>query len=132
MAIKYFRMNHERALKHLAKFAMDKSIINELGYPITSDDNTEWFCAVQHDVHFIGFCAARINLRGNYVSFIHDYVIKEYRNKGVYDTLFKMRIEQYPGMHIKAVATHKSVSTFMRYGFTVTKTTKNYNFVERN
>ena len=47
----------------------------------------------------------------------------------MYDELFRFRLSKILGL-IKAVATKKSVNTFLRYGFKIKRETKNYTFIE--
>jgi GNAT superfamily N-acetyltransferase len=121
------KIKHSKELlREIALIAFDKSVYEELGYPVYSDFNHTWYLLYDEGI-LIGFCA--VVDKKNYTSFNHDYILPEYRNKGLYDTLFRARIEDISGK-IKAVSTRKSINTFLRYGFEIKRKTKNYTFVE--
>lgn len=119
--------NHsEQCLINLSKIAFNKNVFKELGYPIFSDENHVWYF-LYHNNKIIGFCSAII--KNKYTSFNHDYIIPEYRNIGGYDIIFNERLKDY-NKNIKAVATKKSINTFLRNGFKIKKQTNNYYFIE--
>jgi len=115
-----------QALCCLSKIAFNKSVFKELGYPIYSDESHTWYF-IYHKNSLIGFCAAV--LKKEYISFNHDYILPEFRNIGAYNQLFSYRLNDY-NCKIKAVATKKSVNTFLRNGFKINKQTNNYYFIE--
>lgn len=127
MAIKYISVKGYEAIPYIGKFAMDKKVISELTYPITTTDKDKWYIAI--DTKVIGFCSAII--KKDYISFNHDYVKPEYRNKGIYSQLFANRLNDCKGL-LKAVCTPMSKNIFIKNKFIVTKETKNYTFVELN
>jgi hypothetical protein len=114
------------ALNLLSKIAFNKNVFKELGYPIYSDEKHTWYFLFYHN-KLIGFCASVI--KKNYISFNHDYIIPEYRNIGGYNILFTERLIDC-NCKIKAVATEKSINTFLRNKFKLTKKTNNYYFIE--
>lgn len=115
-------------LRELCLFSMDKNIFNELGYPLFSDKNHTWYLYVYNE-RVVGFCS--MVKKNGYTSFNHDYVLKEYRNRGFYSEMFKCRLNDCSGK-LKAVCTHKSINVFLKNGFKEIKRTKNYIFVELN
>lgn len=115
----------EELLCELSKIAFNYKAFKELTYPVFSDENHTWFLMYKNGI-LIGFCA--MVLKGNKIKFTHDYVLETERNNGYYDLLFKERYSNAKGV-INAVATNKSLSTFLRYGFNIEKKTKNFNFV---
>lgn len=127
MAIKYISVKGYEAIPYIGKFAMDKKVISELTYPITTTDKDKWYIAI--DTEVIGFCSAII--KKDYISFNHDYVKPEYRNKGIYSQLFANRLNDCSGL-LKAVCTPMSKNIFIKNKFIVIKETKNYTFVELN
>lgn len=117
-----------KLMSDISAIALNKDVYKELGYPIFSDVNHTWYLAYV-DNYLIGFCSAVS--KKNHVSFSHDYILKEYRGKGIYNDLFKFRLLDTKSDLIKSVATNKSISTFKRFGFEVLKSTKNYTFIQK-
>jgi hypothetical protein len=127
MAIEYIRITDKPSIdKFLCGFATSRKVISELTYPIYVDDNSVFYFAFLHE-NVIGFCSAK--LTNKKIIFCHDYVINEYRNKGIYNKLFNMRLNDYVNKELYAVCTKKSISTFLRFGFCVIKKTNKYSFV---
>src|SRR5690606_34013074 len=84
-------LNHsEELLIELSKIAFDYNVYKELGYPIYSDKNHLWFLIYKNN-KLIGFCAS-INKKGK-ITFSHDYIIAEERNKGYYYLMFYERLK---------------------------------------
>lgn len=118
--------NHSvELMQKISEIALLKEPSKELGYQIYSDINHTWYLAYYND-KLVAFCSAI--KKTNHISFSHDYVLLEYRNKGIYNELFKARMNDFNG-GIKSVATDKSLNTFLKYGFKITKKTKNYTFL---
>jgi len=114
-------------MQKISEIALRKEPQMELGYQIYSDSKHTWYLAYENDL-LIGFCAS-VN-KGNHFSFSHDYVLPEFRGGGVYLALFINRLNDFP-KNIKAVATKKSINTFLRNGFLAVKRTANYTFVTK-
>lgn len=127
MAVEYISVVGFEAIPYIGKFAMDKKVISELTYPITTTNKDKWYIAIDKEV--IGFCSAVI--KKDYTSFNHDFIIPEYRNKGIYSQLFANRLKDCKGL-LKAVCTPMSKNIFIKNKFIVIKETKNYTFVELN
>lgn len=122
-------MSHsDELLKEISIIALQKEVYIELGYPIFSDINHTWYLAYD-DNKLIGFCSSVIKKK--YASFNHDYVLSDYRRNKVYNELFKLRLLDVQNILIKAVATKKSINTFIRYDFEIIKVTRNYIFVKK-
>jgi len=116
-------------MRELGPIVLEKKVYKELGYPIFSDKNHTWYMAYNNGV-LIGFCCAI--KKKTHISFNHDYVLENYRCLGVYDKLFNARLHDFQSSRIKAVCTEKSISNFLKFGFDITKETKNYTFVQLN
>jgi predicted GNAT family acetyltransferase len=128
MEIRYISVTGFDVIPYIGKFAMDKKVISELTYPITTTDKNKWFIAIDKE-DVVGFCSAI--LKKDYISFNHAYVLPEYRNKGIYTQLFSNRLNDSKGL-LKSVCTDMSKNIFIKNKFIVTKVTKNYTFVELN
>jgi len=59
------------------------------------------------------------------------FVEPDHRGKVIFDLLFKARLAECKSHKIEGVATKKSRSTYLRYGFAVKRETKKYTFFER-
>lgn len=128
--IEILKTRHSKELLcELSSLCFNKLVYKELGYPIFSDNNHNWFLAYKNG-KLIGFCAA-IELK-NKVKFCHDYIEFNERKKGYYKILFSERFNIYKHKNIEAVCTNKSIKTFKNFGFIETKKTKNYTFVKFN
>lgn len=128
--MKYIKTTGHEAIPFLGKYAMDKEVIQELTYPITTSKDHVWYIALNEFEEAVGFCSAIP--RKNHVSFCHAYVHPEWRKNGIYTKLFDMRIQDFKDQRIKAVCTPKSVEAFKASKFNITKETKKYSFVEKN
>lgn len=117
-----------KLMRDISHIALNKDVYKELGYPIFSDYNHTWYLLYIKD-DLIGFCSSIS--KKNHISFSHDYILKEFRGKGYYNCLFKYRLLDTKKQIIKSVATQKSINTFKRFGFNITKKTKNYTFVQK-
>lgn len=125
--IKIKKYKHSQELMALlAPYALNKEVHKELGYPIFSSLNHTWYILFE-DEQAIGFCSA-INKK-NHISFSHDFVHKNHRNKGYYKKLFNERYNDYKNECIKVVATNKSKDIFIKNNFKTLKTTKNYTWL---
>jgi predicted GNAT family acetyltransferase len=125
MAVEYLRLtDHSKVVELIGPFAMNKKVISELTYPITTNDRCIWYvAAVKGNV--IGFCCL------DNKKCTHAYVSPNHRGNGVYSQLFHLRQTDFKNQTITAVCTNKSVNTFLRNGFKITKQTKNYTFVTK-
>ena len=92
---------------------------------MANPDNAVWFGAyINGDL--AGFSC--IVIKNNNARFKSDFVLYKDRNKGVYDALFKKRLEYARIKGVKKVTafcTPMSIGTFLRYGFTPIKKNKN-------
>jgi GNAT superfamily N-acetyltransferase len=102
----------------LGKFLSKRNIVKEIGAPVWDDDHVTWFVAIVNNVS-VGFSS--MIKRKNHIEFLRSYVSPEYRNQGIYNKLFGFRMEraQKDTIKIKAVASGKSINTYLRYGFQI-------------
>lgn len=125
--INIIRSNHSDSLcAAIASICLDRQNQKEIGGQFYSCENHKWYLAYEKDV-LIGFCAAVE--KGKYVSFNHDFIIKNKRNNGFYNLLFKERLSDFNNREIRAVCTSDSIGTFIRNNFKIYKQTKNFKFV---
>ena len=99
-------------IKHFSK----EMRLNNL-LPLKKDINYYYFGAYYNNI-IIGFTSIRIYK--NKVYFHSSYVKEEFRNKGIFNTLFKFRIDYCIEKGIKifeGCATKRAYSTYVRYGF---------------
>jgi hypothetical protein len=97
-------------------------IEKQVGLKIYDDSNKQWVITTIND-DVIGFCSLQ-------ASTISDcFVYPNYRLQGVFNTMLDLLLSK-PGNY-RAVCTKMSLQAFLNRGFQVTKTTKNFTFVER-
>jgi len=103
----------------MGKYFASYQISKEMGNNIFSDSRYKWWLAIEKDV-VVGFCAAIINNNGT-AALCHGYVIPEYRNMGIYKSLFNKRLEYILSIDsikiINATVTDISVKPFVKHGF---------------
>jgi len=124
------------SVKHLYKLAKTDNVC------LINLNNSTWFSALNDNYMTIGCVCLTVN---KYTSrFRGDYVLPEYRKKGLYKYLFKLRLdyclENYPNIkRLTAFTTPSSIHTYKKNGFNIIKTKKikynndfmNIYFVER-
>lgn len=85
-------------------------------------EKTLYIGAYTEDDQLAGFVG--ILLSGSRTFFKNDYVLSQYRNRGVYTTLFERRLELCRKMSIRSAAafvTDASLPTYVKYGASVHK-----------
>jgi len=110
-------------------FLASKEIYKETGQIFWNDFGKKWFVCINNKGKTIGVCAY-VKTKKNII-FCSDYVLPEYRNRGIYDKLFEVRMKECPDLPIKAVATKQSLGTFLRHGFVSRKVKGKFTVVER-
>ena len=113
-------------------FVGSRKVAKELGIPVWDDDNI-WFIAFDND-KIVGFCSYVKYKTQNKAVLKSAYVLDEYRRKGIYDELFRARLEDLKKQGIKrvvATTTSKSWSTHERYGFKHTTNRGRYRVYEK-
>lgn len=94
-----------------------KSVVKKERVTLDNPPEAVWFGAHQNN-ELVGFAAAVIKKKSARLK--SDYVFKEYRGKGIYNELFKHRLQYVKEQNVKTVTafcTKLSLGTFMRYGF---------------
>lgn len=102
-----------------------KSYVAKERVTLENPNEAVWFGAYI-DKELVGFnCAVIKNGAARLKS---DYVFDEHRNKGVYDSMFKHRLDYCQENNVKkatAFCTPLSLGTFLRYGFVPKTKNKN-------
>jgi len=129
LSIHKFNHSDTEFWTNIGSMFVDAKIINELGISITSNENCIWFVAVI-DYSIVGFCCAE--KRKDYYFFKHDFVLSEFRNKGIYSELFNKRIEHYSDCRIKSTCNKNSLKTYLKNGFKIENTIGKYFKVTKN
>lgn len=117
--------------QRMGPFLASAAVRRELGVPITSDETTTWWLAIDGE-QTIGFVAAR--MRKNVCEFRHDYVIPEARESGVYRALFKARLEwaaQSEASVAKSTVNARSLPLYKEHGFDPISRRGQYTVVEK-
>ena len=115
--------------REISPFLGRRDVYNELGYPIFNESEKQFFLVMDGD-KAAGLSAARV--KDDKLILCNTYIEKEYRNQGIYDFLFDLRIERFPDTKlITGIATELSKGTFIRKGFSPVKETRRYTFFER-
>ncbi len=109
--------SHPSLWTEIGRFCADREVSKELGINITSNDNCSWFLAFI-DNRLIGFCCAEN--KKDHIVFKHDFVVKSFRNNGVYKELFKFRLLSFKDKRIKSVCNENSIGTYLLNGFKLT------------
>ncbi len=104
-----------------------REIARELGGPVGDDDGKTWFAAVA-DGRAQGLCAALP--RGGVTAYQSDYVLPEFRRRGVYAALRAARAEAFPG-RARAVCTTAALPYLLADGFRPVRARGRFTIVER-
>lgn len=98
----------------LNRYTSNREVIKELGEPIIIEFGQQWIICLYNDapIGFIGY---------NEKSILYAYVIKGFRNKGV----FNMMYDKLPIQSWNTVASNMSYPIFIKKGFEVIKNYKN-------
>ncbi|MDR1594633.1 MAG: GNAT family N-acetyltransferase [Prevotellaceae bacterium] len=122
----------KRLYELIAPYAMSRQVITEFdGYPVLTDDNYIWFITFSDDGNLTGFSAIRQTKK--HVEFTNDYVIPEYRKKGVHKKLLSERIKWCKKNNIdiiKADCTDECLPHYLKAGFKVVRELKKWHKVE--
>lgn len=116
----------------MGPFLASAAVRRELGAPITSDENTRWWLAIDADGHTVGFVAARV--RKDTWEFRHDYVTPEARGRDIYRALFQARHEawiQSGAAVARATVNARSLPLYQEYGFVPVAQRGHYTVVQK-
>lgn len=119
MEIKVMTNKDEDFYKYMGPFFGSRKVAKELGMPLWDDDERTWIIAFDND-KVVGFCSFVKHKSQNKATLKSGYVVEEYRNSGIYDQLFKYRLDVLKEMKVKkliSTTTNKSWHTHERYGF---------------
>jgi GNAT superfamily N-acetyltransferase len=111
--------NHEGDFyEKMGPFFANRKYAFEMGmWQFYTKDNAVWFVMYQKNV-VIGFCS--IIIEKTHLFFDNSYIVKEYRGKGYYSELFKVRYEYAKEMNkeIRLICDNESqIKRYTNYGF---------------
>ena len=130
MEIRQYKHGEGDFWQRMGPFLASAAVRRELGAPITSDETTTWWLAVDGD-RTLGFVSAR--LRGGTWEFRHDYVTPEVRGQGVYRALFRARLDAcaQTGGIAKATVNARSLPLYQEHGFEPVAQRGQYTIVQK-
>lgn len=115
----------------VAPFAMSRRVIAELdGYPMVTDDNHTWFI-IKDGRKLLGFAAVRRTAK--HARLTNDYVLPEYRDKGVHQMLLTQCIDWCKEQNIrlvKAECMKEHLPTYKKAGFKIVQSYAKWNKLE--
>src|SRR5690606_34498153 len=116
MEIRQYKHGEGDFWQRMGPFLASAAVRRELGAPITSDETTTWWLALDGE-QTLGFVAARRRAGG--WEFRHDYVVLEAREQGVYRALFQARLEScaQTGGTVRATVNERSLPLYLQFGF---------------
>jgi ribosomal protein S18 acetylase RimI-like enzyme len=113
----------------LGPYLANREVIRDLGIPPWDDDGKAWFVATKGR-RVLGFCA--YTRTGAKVHLESAYVVPEARGAGVYDALFRARLEDIEGpATMRSTIRPAALKEFQSHGFRVVRRLKNYVVVEK-
>lgn len=116
----------------MGPFLASAAVRRELGAPISSDENTTWWLAIDDANNTIGFVAA--HSRKGVWEFRHDYVVPDARGMDVYRALFRARLEacsQSGASMAKATVNARSLPIYREHGFVPVSQRGQYTVVQK-
>lgn len=90
---------------------------------------SSWWIAIDDDIDQVVGCVCSVE-KGNITRFKSDFVLREYRGKGVYKILFSERLLETKSLKITAFCTHFSLPTYLNNGFAPVSKNRDITFVE--
>ena len=117
--LKYIRTNRNEKDFYalMGKFFGSRQVAKDLGMPMWDDPNREWLLCLDNDRPV---ACGSIEIKGENAVMKSGWVEEGYRGKGVYNTLFELRMQLAKDSGVKimrATVTEKSKNTFIRQGF---------------
>lgn len=115
----------------LAPFAMDRAIVRELGAPVYTSPGHRWVVARGDDELLLGW--AGVDLTRDGIAVLDwSYVLPEHRQRGVFASLTRVRLDLSMGRTTTA-STAKSylVAWYQRAGFAVTRQNGSWTYLRR-
>lgn len=118
MEIRRYEHGEGDLWQRVGQFLVSAAVRRELGTPITSDESTVWWVAVNEAGETVGFVTAR--RRKDVWEFRHDYVASAARGRGVYEQLFEARLREWLASEAsmaRATVNERSLPLYQRHGF---------------
>ncbi len=116
--IKQIEREHPDFYRLLGPVFGSREIAKALGWSLYDDPEKVWYVAL-HGTTLAGFAAYRLTKSGK-AWLCSAYVFPEHRRRGLYDALFRVRLEALRNAgakHVRAVLTPHSIHTAERYRF---------------
>lgn len=132
MEIRRYEHGEGDLWQRVGAFLVSTAVRRELGGPISSDETTVWWLAIDDDGDTVGFVTAR--RRKDVWEFRHDYVTPSARGKGVYERLFRSRLQEWIASGApaaRATVNEHSLSVYEHYGFKAVGQRGKYVVVQR-
>lgn len=112
----------------LGPYLSRREIVAELGYPVWDEDGKTWLVDVTRG-RVRGFVAYR-TAEGKAI-LTSDYVLPDYRLRGVYRSLFAERMRLLDGVALTATVTKSAAAIYCAHGFVESRAYKNYTVFRR-
>jgi GNAT superfamily N-acetyltransferase len=117
----------------MGPFFGSRKVAKELGMPLWDDDRI-WIIILDEG-KVIGFCSFVIHKSRKKATLKSGYVLDEYRGQGIYNALFKARMNILIDLGVEkliSTTTEKSRKTHERFGFTHTINKGKYRVYEKD
>lgn len=118
MEIRRYEHGEGDLWQRVGQFLVSAAVRRELGAPITSDESTVWWVAVNETGETVGFVTAR--RRKDVWELRHDYVTPVARGQGVYEQLFRARLQEWSDSEApaaRATVNERSLRMYEWHGF---------------
>lgn len=118
MEIRMYRHGEGDFWQRMGPFMASAAVRRELGAPISSDEKTLWWLAINKAGETVGFVAAHLTKSGAQLR--HDYVVPQAREQGVYRALAEARMAYLKEQGVKsarATVNGNSLPVYTSLGF---------------
>lgn len=132
MEIRRYEHGEGDLWQRVGSLLVSAAVRRELGAPISSDESTVWWLAINEAGETVGFVTAR--RREGVWEFRHDYVVPAARGQGVYEQLFQARLQEWlasKAQAARATVNERSLSVYQRHGFRPIGQRGQYTVVQR-
>lgn len=113
--IKTFKGNEYNFYFLMGKFFADRKIIKEMDAQIYNDNDMKWYLDFNKEGQVIGFISIQKQKKNHYID--NFYVIPEYRNQGIGETLLKTLLDENKDKINLISRNEIAINLFKKYGF---------------